>query len=122
MTAALKKHGLPFEHWVALLSTGGAINAIAKGALDKVPIVSPMFSSRVVNVVLAYLCLAAQVSERLAPVHGVGLSGEWRVPRLVLTLAHRSYNVFTGRCLSRPISMGCPLSLRVSHAYIGEGK
>ena len=39
VTDALKKHGLPFEHWVGLLSTGGAINAIAKGALDKVSIV-----------------------------------------------------------------------------------
>ena len=39
MTDALKKHGLPFEHWVGLLKTGGAINAIAKGALDKVSIV-----------------------------------------------------------------------------------
>ena len=39
VTDALKKHGLPFEHWVGLLSTNGAINAIAKGALDKVSIV-----------------------------------------------------------------------------------
>ena len=38
MTAALKKHGLPFEHWVGLLSTGGAINAIAKGALERVTV------------------------------------------------------------------------------------
>ena len=36
MTAALKKHDLPFEHWIGLLSTGGAIKAIANGALDKV--------------------------------------------------------------------------------------
>ena len=39
VTDALKKHGLPFEHWIGLLSTNGAINAIAKGALDKVSIV-----------------------------------------------------------------------------------
>ncbi len=41
VTDALKKHDLPFEHWVGLLSTDGAINAIAKGALDKVSIVFP---------------------------------------------------------------------------------
>ena len=85
MTEALKKHGLPFEHWVDLLSTGGAINAIAKGALDKVPIVFPVLSSRVVNVVLAYLCLAAQVSVRQVPFHGAVPKCECRVSRVVQT-------------------------------------
>ena len=35
VTDALKKHVLPFEHWIGLLKTNGAINAIAKGELDK---------------------------------------------------------------------------------------
>jgi hypothetical protein len=39
VAAALKEHGFPFDQWVGLLSTDGAINAIAKGSLDKVPIV-----------------------------------------------------------------------------------
>ena len=97
VAAALKEHGFPFDQWVGLLSTGGAINAIAKGSLDKVPIVSPMFSSRVVNVVLAYLCLAAQVSVRQVPFHGAVPKCECRVSRVVLTRVQRVYNVFLGR-------------------------
>ena len=42
VTDALKKHGFPFDQWVGLLSTDGAINAIAKGSLDKV---KPVFLS-----------------------------------------------------------------------------
>ena len=97
VTDALKKHGLPFEHWVGLLKTDGAINAIAKGALDKVPIVCPVLSSRVVNVVLAYLCLAAQVSVRQVRFHGAVPKCECRVSRVVLTRVQRVYNVFLDR-------------------------
>ncbi len=97
MTAAVKKHDLPFEHWIGLLKTNGAINAITKGVLDKVSIVFPVLSSRVVNVVLAYLCLAAQVSVRQVPFHGAVPKCECRVSRVVLTSVQRVYNVFLGR-------------------------
>ena len=36
MTASLKNHDFPFELWIGILSTDGAVNAIASGALDRV--------------------------------------------------------------------------------------
>ena len=36
VTASLKNHDFPFRLWIGILSTDGAVNAIASGALDRV--------------------------------------------------------------------------------------
>ena len=38
VTASLKNHDFPFELWIGILSTGGAVNAIASGHLDRVTV------------------------------------------------------------------------------------
>ncbi len=38
VTASLKNHDFPFELWIGILSTGGVVNAIASGALDRVTV------------------------------------------------------------------------------------
>ena len=38
VTASLKNHDFPFKLWIGILSTDGAVNAIASGALDRVTV------------------------------------------------------------------------------------